>query len=138
MLSFLRHLLAFLALPFMVTIVVPFHFLRPTDSWPIGLDPLIRLLLTGVGGLLLIVGLCLFVSSLHLFVTRGRGTLAPWDPPRNLVVAGPYRFVRNPMISGVIFILLSEASLLNSRMLLGWAAAFIVINLIYIPLLEEP
>ncbi|MFI5182692.1 MAG: methyltransferase family protein, partial [Thermoanaerobaculia bacterium] len=61
------------------------------------------------------IGLVLFVSSLHHFATRGRGTLAPWDPPRNLVVTGPYRFVRNPMISGIIFILFSEASLLQSR-----------------------
>jgi protein-S-isoprenylcysteine O-methyltransferase Ste14 len=64
--------------------------------------------------------------------------LAPWDPPRRLVVRGPYRFVRNPMISGLIFVLFSEALLLLSRHHAEWAATFLLINLIYIPLLEEP
>jgi len=71
-------------------------------------------------------------------VTEGDGTLAPWDPPRRLVVRGPYRFVRNPMISGLIFVLFSEALLLLSRPHAEWAATFLLINLIYIPLLEEP
>jgi len=53
-----------------------------------------------IGGIALsAVGLALFVSTLRLFVTVGRGTLAPWDPPKHLVVRGPYGFVRNPMIS---------------------------------------
>ena len=138
LLYFVRHLLAFLALPFIVTIVVPLYLLRPGDSWPNRLDPFVRLTLVALGTLLLVIGLFLFVSSLRHFATRGRGTLAPWDPPRNLVVTGPYRFVRNPMISGVIFILFSEAALLQSHALLAWAATFLVINLIYIPLFEEP
>ena len=71
-------------------------------------------------------------------MTEGDGTLAPWDPPRRLVVRGPYRFVRNPMISGVIFVLFSEALILRSLPLAAWAATFLVINLIYIPLSEEP
>src|SRR5262249_10770128 len=72
------------------------------------------------------------------FWTRGRGTLAPWDPPRQFVVAGPYRYVRNPMISGVIAILAGEACVLASRPHAGWAALFAAINAIYIPLFEEP
>jgi protein-S-isoprenylcysteine O-methyltransferase Ste14 len=53
-------------------------------------------------------------------------------------VRGPYRFVRNPMISGLIFVLCGEALILLSPQHGEWAAAFVVINLIYIPLLEEP
>jgi protein-S-isoprenylcysteine O-methyltransferase Ste14 len=87
---------------------------------------------------LLLVGLTLFVSSLRRFATEGEGTLAPWDPPRRLVVRGPYRYVRNPMISGVVFVLFGEALLLVSVAHLMWALAFLVVNLIYIPLLEEP
>ena len=69
---------------------------------------------------------------------EGKGTLAPWDPPRRLVVRGPYAYVRNPMISGVVFVLFGEALLLLSRPHLEWALLFLLINAVYIPLLEEP
>src|SRR5207344_1018061 len=75
-----------------------------------------------------VVGLTLFTWSLYHFWTRGRGTLAPWDPPRQFVVSGPYRFVRNPMISGVIFILAAEACVLRSWALTEWAGVFALIN----------
>ncbi|MBV9107942.1 MAG: isoprenylcysteine carboxylmethyltransferase family protein, partial [Gemmatimonadetes bacterium] len=78
------------------------------------------------------------VRTIALFATRGRGTLAPWDPPRRLVVEGIYRHVRNPMISGVIAIVLGEAAILGLRSVAGFAAIVISINAIYIPLLEEP
>lgn len=80
----------------------------------------------------------LFSSSLRGFAAEGRGTLAPWDPPRHLVVHGPYRFVRNPMISGVLFVLAGEAMLLRSGPHAVWALVFLGINLVYIPLVEEP
>ena len=90
------------------------------------------------GVALFAVGLLLFLASLRRFATEGRGTLAPWDPPRALVLRGPYRFVRNPMISGVIFILSGEAFALLSLPHGVWAAAFLMLNLLYIPLMEEP
>jgi protein-S-isoprenylcysteine O-methyltransferase Ste14 len=86
----------------------------------------------------LLVGLALFASSLARFARDGDGTLAPWDPPRRLVVSGPYRFVRNPMISGVCFMLLGESAVLRAMPLLQWAALVVAINAIYIPLIEEP
>ena len=58
--------------------------------------------------------------------------------PRRFVVDGPYRYVRNPMISGVIFFLAGEAAILRSLPHLIWTLTFSVINLAYIPLLEEP
>jgi protein-S-isoprenylcysteine O-methyltransferase Ste14 len=92
-----------------------------------------------VAGLgLLALGLVLFATSLRQFVTEGHGTLAPWDPPLELVVRGPYRHVRNPMISGVVFILFGESLVLLSVAHAAWAGAFLAINLIYIPLIEEP
>jgi len=80
----------------------------------------------------------LFVASLRRFAGEGEGTLAPWDPPRRLVVRGPYRFVRNPMISGVIFLLFGEALVLLSRPHALWALVFLALNAVYIPLVEEP
>jgi protein-S-isoprenylcysteine O-methyltransferase Ste14 len=84
------------------------------------------------------MGAALFVSTVSLFATEGKGTLAPWDPPRRFVIRGPYRFVRNPMISGVLLIIVAESLFLRSLPIGEWAGAFFVINLIYIPILEEP
>jgi len=64
--------------------------------------------------------------------------VAPWNPPQHLVVGGPYRYVRNPMISGGLFILLAEALFFGSSPLWGLLAVFFVLNLVYIPLVEEP
>jgi protein-S-isoprenylcysteine O-methyltransferase Ste14 len=94
---------------------------------------------SGIGGAALIfVGLVLVVWTVRLFVTVGRGTLAPWDPTSELVVRGPYRHVRNPMISGVGFVLAGEALACKSLPLLAWFAAVALANAIYIPLIEEP
>src|SRR5207248_5921427 len=79
------------------------------------------LLLQSSGVVVVFLGLVLFFSSLRRFAAEGQGTLAPWDPPQHLVVEGPYRFVRNPMISGVVFILVGEAMLLRSRPHAVWA-----------------
>jgi len=84
------------------------------------------------------LGLTLVCVTVWHFATVGRGTLAPWDPPRRLVVVGVYRHVRNPMISGVLVILLGEALALRSLGVLAWAVTFLAINMTYIPLLEEP
>jgi peptidoglycan/LPS O-acetylase OafA/YrhL len=90
-----------------------------------------RGVLVGVLGLL-------FAGSLRKFATDGEGTLAPWDPPRRLVVSGLYRYVRNPMISGVLFVVTGEALVLWSRPLAVWALTFLLLNAVYIPVLEEP
>lgn len=72
------------------------------------------------------------------FTRRGKGTLAPWDPPVKLLVTGPYRHVRNPMITGVALVLVSEALLLHSPPVAAWAVLFFLINTVYIPRKEEP
>jgi protein-S-isoprenylcysteine O-methyltransferase Ste14 len=91
-----------------------------------------------LGGVLIGLGLVLMVATIRLFVTVGKGTLAPWEPPQRLVVRGVYSHVRNPMIAGVFFVLLGEAVLTASLPLLGWFAIFVVVNTVYIPLAEEP
>jgi protein-S-isoprenylcysteine O-methyltransferase Ste14 len=134
----LRHLIAIVVLPFSVAVLIPMWLARRYAIAPsTGLSPSqIALQVVGLG--LLIVGLSLFVTSLRRFSTEGQGTLAPWDPPQQLVVRGPYRYVCNPMISGVILVLLGEALGLLSRPHLGWALIFLAFNAAYIPLIEEP
>jgi protein-S-isoprenylcysteine O-methyltransferase Ste14 len=138
MVMLLRHALAIAVLPFTVTVVVPVWIARRYGIVPaIGSSaPVLALQLAGL--VVLAIGLLLFVTSLRRFANDGRGTLAPWDPPRRLVVHGPYRYVRNPMISGVVFVLAGQAALLASTPHALWALTFLVINLVIIPLLEEP
>ena len=136
--TLLRHLFAIAVLPFTVTVLVPRWIARRYGITAALGDSFGSLIVQLAGALLLIVGGFLFTASLRRFARDGRGTLAPWDPPRALVVRGPYRYVRNPMISGVVFILFGEALVLLSVRHAEWAAAFLLINLIFIPLVEEP
>ena len=133
----IRHLLSIVALPFAVAVVVP-TWLARRNGTSLTVGPDAAHLLSQFAGLsLVVIGLVLFVTSLRRFAVDGRGTLAPWDPPRYLVLRGPYRYVRNPMISGVVFVLVGEALLVGSRPQMLWALLFLAVNLIYIPLLEE-
>ena len=132
-----RHLLSVALLPFTVAVLVPLWIARSNDITP-GIGRTAGQVFVQIAGILVLaVGLILFTASLRNFVTEGEGTLAPWDPPRRLVVRGPYRYVRNPMISGVVFALLGEAMVLLSGPLFLWAIIFLAVNLIYIPSVEE-
>lgn len=84
-----------------------------------------------------IIGLGLSVWTVTLFMKFGEGTPAPWDPPQKLVVRGPYRYVRNPMITGVVLILFAETLLFQSWPIAVWMMLFFIGNAIYFPLVEE-
>ena len=88
--------------------------------------------------LLLTLGLSLFIATVLLFIRIGKGSLAPWDAPKRFVVAGPYRFMRHPMITGVAASLLAETLLFGSWILAAWTVLFVGINIVYLPLKEEP
>ncbi len=83
------------------------------------------------------IGLGLGVWTVTLFMKFGEGTPAPWNPPIKLVVRGPYRYVRNPMITGVMLMLLAEAMLFQSWPIAVWMMVFFIGNAIYFPLIEE-
>ncbi len=133
-----RHLLAIAILPVTVTILVPAWLARRYEVSPRLGDTWLEILVQVVGVGMLALGMTLFAASLRQFAVRGRGTLAPWDPPTHLVVEGPYRYVRNPMISGVLFVLFGEAAVLLSMPHAIWAGLFLLLNATYIPLVEEP
>lgn len=134
----LRHLVAVLVLPVSVVVVVP-TWIGLRASTVVALpDTAFGWTLLALGVSALVAGAVLFVASLRQFGLEGRGTLAPWDPPRKLVTDGPYAYVRNPMISGVILLLAGEALVLRSAPHAWWATAFALLNAVYIPLLEEP
>jgi protein-S-isoprenylcysteine O-methyltransferase Ste14 len=130
---------AILALPFAATVLVPALIVvagGTSIGW--GLDDAAGAVAIAAGVALIGAGLCLFVATVRLFAAAGRGTLAPWDPPKRLVVRGPYRYVRHPMITGVALILVGEALALGAPSIGVWLAAFTAANAIYLPLVEEP
>jgi protein-S-isoprenylcysteine O-methyltransferase Ste14 len=136
----LRHLRAIALLPCTVTVVVPAVIAVFAGMRHVGWDlpPPLWVIPFAIAGLLIATGLALFVWTVALFAGPGKGTLAPWDPTQRLVVAGPYRHVRNPMISSVLSDLLGEAALLGSLPILAWTACFFLLNQLYIPTFEEP
>jgi protein-S-isoprenylcysteine O-methyltransferase Ste14 len=127
------HLRSFV-LPSFGTVLQPATILLLTRWRPAPL-PLWRGVL---GGAVLLAGLSLFAWTVRLFDRVGKGTLAYWKPPSRLVVVGPYAHVRNPMICGVVTIILGEAALFGSWWLAGWAALFLTINHIRYERSDEP
>ncbi|MFV1996743.1 MAG: isoprenylcysteine carboxylmethyltransferase family protein [Acidiferrobacterales bacterium] len=87
--------------------------------------------------ILLVPGLGLSIWTARLFLKKGDGTPAPWNPPKKLVIRGPYRYVRNPMITSVLVTLSAEAIYFLSWPLLIWMVVFFLANAIYFPLFEE-
>lgn len=82
-------------------------------------------------------GLGVMGWTVRLFATVGNGTPAPWEPPKRLVVQGPYRYVRNPMISGGQLMLIAATLLFRSVPLAILSAFFFLVNAIYLPHVEE-
>ena len=134
----LRQALSVILLPGTVAVAIPVWLARRNGLELRSPHSFAEVAAVVAGVLALGLGLTLFIGSLRRFASEGKGTLAPWDPPRHLVVHGLYRFVRNPMISGVIFVLAGEALILQSAPHAWWALIFLASNAVYIPLLEEP
>lgn len=134
----LRHVVAILALPVVVTVAIPLWLVGDgAHPWSSPLTP--RDWLATLSGIVALAsGLTLAVACIRRFGGEGDGTLAPWDPPHRLVVTGAYAHVRHPMITGVLLILAGEAGILRSGAVLRWTLLFALVNLVYLPLLEEP
>jgi protein-S-isoprenylcysteine O-methyltransferase Ste14 len=131
-----RHARAIALLPFMNTVVIPAALLA---AFPLALTlnaTTVAAML--IGAALVAGGVALVAHSIGLFVRLGRGTLAPWDPTRQLVGAGAYGYTRNPMKGGLFLVLAGEAFLTQSAPLAAWFACFALANVLYIRLHEEP
>jgi protein-S-isoprenylcysteine O-methyltransferase Ste14 len=135
-----RHARAIALLPGTAAVVVPAIILvvgeGPRVGW--GPDAVLGVLALLVGLALVALGLAFWVWTVRLFARIGKGTLAPCDPTRHLVLEGPYSRVRNPMITAVLAVLAGEAVLFGSLALLIWCALFFVVNWVYFVLHEEP
>lgn len=132
--SLIKHFRDILILPFTVTVIIPCLIYYPQRHFISNHSIFFK-----IGGSLMgLGGLSIFLYTVFLFRTIGKGTLAPWTPTQKLVVIGPYRYCRNPMITGVFFILLGETLFFRSTDILEWAILFFVINTVYFILKEEP
>ena len=127
-----------LILPFTVVVVIPFLQVGRLRPFGLRLHLPIPLLQVSLGALVFCGGFLLLVITIRLFVRKGEGTLAPWNPPQKLVTEGIYRFVRNPMILGVLFMLIGETVFFGSWSLLIWTLIFGVANTLYFQFSEEP
>src|SRR5689334_18479701 len=114
----LRTALFSLLVPGTVLVIVPAGLVatRLGPHWELGAWRWLGVALVAPGAF--VIGRC-FVD----FVRRGRGTPAPYDPPRQLVVAGLYRYTRNPQYLGVLAVVCGEALLMGSAVLLAYAVA---------------
>lgn len=124
----MRATLAFLALPGIIAFAVPLLWLRPDG----------RTAFAPLGAPVLIVGCLVLGWCVRDFFVSGRGTLAPWDPPRALVRNGLYRYSRNPMYVGVLLITAGWALGFASWALAGYTAVLLVAFHLRVLIHEEP
>ncbi|MEV0947580.1 isoprenylcysteine carboxylmethyltransferase family protein [Rhodococcus sp. NPDC049939] len=136
-----RHLATILLAPVTMALVIPGLIALFADVGIPTLNSPLRAALLTVGVLLIAGGLGLLIWTVVLFDRVGEGTLGAGEllgEPVKLVVRGPYRHVRNPMMSGVLCILLGEAAVTASGWLLVWFVVFFAFIAIGIRFWEEP
>jgi protein-S-isoprenylcysteine O-methyltransferase Ste14 len=125
----IRALAAFIACPGIVAGLVPWVIASGAPQF----GPL-----RGEGLVPLAVGAGCLLLCVRDFLVSGRGTLAPWDPPRSLVIVGLYRFVRNPMYLSALAIVLGWSLYFGSLWLLLYLAGLAVAVHIRVRMHEEP
>jgi protein-S-isoprenylcysteine O-methyltransferase Ste14 len=118
----------------LVLIYVPARVL----SWTGVVRPAVIEVPQVAGMVIAIAGAAIALWCVFTFAFVGRGTPAPFDPPRRLVIQGPYRFVRNPMYLGAGLALSGAALFYESLPLLGYAGLFFLATGLFVVLHEEP
>ena len=126
---FFRALIAFLILPGTFAGLVP-TLVVSSDRW--------RGHGFAWGAVPLVIGAAILFWCVRDFYVAGKGTLAPWDPPKHLVVVGFYRFVRNPMYMGILILLAGWALITGSALLAAYSGLLAVAFHLRAVLYEEP
>ena len=117
--------------PGTVAVYFPYRLLSPASrSVGAGLDL--------IGILPVAVGAAVYFRCAWDFAWLGRGTPAPIDPPKTLMVTGLNRFVRNPMYIGVELVILGQAMLFRRLSLLIYGLCVWLGFHLFVVLYEEP
>jgi protein-S-isoprenylcysteine O-methyltransferase Ste14 len=119
-----------LTLPGIFAGVIP-ALLARADIWRQAPRPIL-------GSVLLALGAAGFLWCVRDFAVRGRGTLAPWDPPQRLVAVGLYRYVRNPMYVAITLFLAGWALVIGSPIVAAYAVVMLVAFNLRVLFYEEP
>ena len=91
-----------------------------------------------LGTIPFLLGLAIYASTAWEFGAKGKGTPGPWDAPRELVKTALHAWVRNPMYIGVLLVILGQAALWESRMLV-WYAGWVALGFhVFVLTVEEP
>jgi protein-S-isoprenylcysteine O-methyltransferase Ste14 len=122
----------------LISFILPATVLVLIPNWLTGFVPIKYTWLAFPGILFLLIGLTMLALTVTAFISKGKGTLAPWSPTKKLVITGLHAYIRNPMILGVIITLGGEALILYSLKILVWLLLFFVINHLYFIFFEEP
>lgn len=126
---FFRALVAFMALPMIVAGLLPAVLTR-NDRW--------RIEGTLLGWPVLVSGVCVLLWCVRDFCVLGKGTLAPWDPPKRLVIVGLYRFTRNPMYVGVLGVVAGWTLCTGSPLLAAYTGVLALCFHLRVIFYEEP
>jgi protein-S-isoprenylcysteine O-methyltransferase Ste14 len=126
----LKTIIFTIVVPGSVAVLVPYYFFFPFAT-PHGFVRYSGLVPIGIGA-------AIYFRCAFDFTFAGKGTPAPIDPPKQLVVRGLYRYVRNPMYAGVTLVLLGEALLFGSLSLAEYACAVFLLFSLFVLLYEEP
>jgi len=131
---FLKSVFFLIIVPGTVTLVIPYFILLDGSAVNLGHWAAQQWL----GSIAILLGAAILLRCVWDFASVGRGTLAPIDPPKELVVGGLYRYVRNPMYVGVLLLLLGEAALFQSAALVRYATGWLVVIHLVVVFYEEP
>jgi len=123
----------FIAAPCVVAGLVPLLLTR----WEFGPPWRASVLLAVIGVLIMIAGTAVLLNAFVRFAWEGRGTPAPVAPTEELVITGPYRWVRNPMYLAVVAVIIGQALLLRQASLLIYAAVVAAAFVAFVKLYEE-
>lgn len=132
--TLLRNVIVTLFVPVLVTVVIPYLILRSGPATIPGAAGLRQL----AGAFVSAVGLLIACWCMGAFIFVGRGMPTAVDPPKRLVVHGLYRFLRNPMYSGVLLIIFGEAVCCGSALLAIYAALVWLALHVFVVRYEEP
>ena len=117
-----------------VLVYLPARFL----SWSAIVAPATTRAPQVVGMIMVAIGTAIALWCVLTFVFIGKGTPAPFDPPRRLVIRGPYRFVRNPMYIGAGMTLAGAAVFYQSLSICIYTGVFFLLTHLFVVLYEEP